>query len=373
MSCLKLSYNEKDECLEQLVIFYGGAYEKSATAVKFCTNYYPFGLQHSTSWTRISDLKNNFLYNAGAELNEQTKNYEMFYRHYDPALGRMNGIDPVAAKYSSLTPYNYSFNDPIAFNDPMGDDPNRERREFDGVNWEQWMGFFRDENPHHWHRGYFTEGGGFSVIENKVLTYDPAARISQGIFGAFNTWVNHASTLGNFNLSSYGDGVTNISGDGIRTFTPESSIRVVQYETTTDWTQNGVDIGSTTSISYGLERPVQNRSFVSQDYNHFENGTMFNNVEHGLNTLWNASFRDGRVYKENMGYFTPDGLLILPNKENTTNSSRHILETKSKDGNQYVLWSGNYIQILGVIHTHPNINGKQDHTPGSDFPWVYAV
>ena len=153
MSCLKLSYNEKDECLEQLVIFYGGAYEKSATAVKFCTNYYPFGLQHSTSWTRISDLKNNFLYNAGAELNEQTQNYEMFYRHYDPALGRMNGIDPVAAKYSSLTPYNYSFNDPIAFNDPMGDDPNRERREFIGNNWEMQEGYFRDENPHHWHRG----------------------------------------------------------------------------------------------------------------------------------------------------------------------------------------------------------------------------
>ena len=217
MSCLKLSYNEKDECLEQLVIFYGGAYEKSATAVKFCTNYYPFGLQHSTSWTRISDLKNNFLYNAGAELNEQTKNYEMFYRHYDPALGRMNGIDPVAAKYSSLTPYNYSFNDPITFNDPMGDDPNRERREFDGENWEQWMGFFRDENPHHWHRGYFTEGGGFSVIENKVLTYDPAARISQGIFGAFNNFASGGLSIqiGNLNLNwnSLGNGVHNFGFD----------------------------------------------------------------------------------------------------------------------------------------------------------------
>ena len=33
------------------------------------TNYYPFGLQHSTSWTRISALKTNFINNAGAELN----------------------------------------------------------------------------------------------------------------------------------------------------------------------------------------------------------------------------------------------------------------------------------------------------------------
>ncbi len=71
----------------------------------------------------FSDLKNNFLYNAGSELNEKTKNYEMFYRDYDAALGRMTAIDPMAIKYSSLTPYNYSFNDPIAFNDPLGDDP----------------------------------------------------------------------------------------------------------------------------------------------------------------------------------------------------------------------------------------------------------
>ncbi len=54
----------------------------------------------------------------------------------------MEAIDPVATNYSSLTPYNYSFNDPITFNDPMGNDPNRERagysttqREFIGNNW----------------------------------------------------------------------------------------------------------------------------------------------------------------------------------------------------------------------------------------------
>jgi hypothetical protein len=35
----------------------------------------------------------------------------------------MNGVDPVASKYSSVTPYNYSFNDPVALNDPSGADP----------------------------------------------------------------------------------------------------------------------------------------------------------------------------------------------------------------------------------------------------------
>ncbi len=45
------------------------------------------------------------------------------YRNYDPILGRMNGVDPMASKYSSLTPYNYSFNNPVTFTDPNGADP----------------------------------------------------------------------------------------------------------------------------------------------------------------------------------------------------------------------------------------------------------
>jgi len=86
-------------------------------------NYYPFGLQHTSSWTRSTERKNNRLYNAGSELNEQTKNYETFYRDYDPAIGRFNQIDPLAGSFSNLTPYNYAFNDPVALNDPNGDCP----------------------------------------------------------------------------------------------------------------------------------------------------------------------------------------------------------------------------------------------------------
>jgi hypothetical protein len=35
----------------------------------------------------------------------------------------MNQVDPMAAKFASLTPYNYSFNDPVSFTDPSGMDP----------------------------------------------------------------------------------------------------------------------------------------------------------------------------------------------------------------------------------------------------------
>src|SRR5258708_8883273 len=35
----------------------------------------------------------------------------------------MNGVDPMASKYASYSPYNYSFNNPVGFNDPSGADP----------------------------------------------------------------------------------------------------------------------------------------------------------------------------------------------------------------------------------------------------------
>jgi RHS repeat-associated protein len=86
------------------------------------TNYYPFGLQTADSWTRIDAKPNQYLYNAGSELNNLTGTYETFFRGYDPSIGRMSGVDIMADKYSSLSPYNYAFNDPVFFNDPSGAD-----------------------------------------------------------------------------------------------------------------------------------------------------------------------------------------------------------------------------------------------------------
>ena len=85
--------------------------------------YYPYGLQTATSWTRENATGNNFLGNGGTELNTTTSLYDLEYRNYDPALARMHQVDPMADKYASYTPYNYSFNAPSNFNDVNGADP----------------------------------------------------------------------------------------------------------------------------------------------------------------------------------------------------------------------------------------------------------
>jgi RHS repeat-associated protein len=84
--------------------------------------YYPFGMQTANSWTRESVTGNNYLANGGTELNATTQLYDLHYRNYDAALGRMFQLDPMASKYGSLTPYNYSLNNPTNLNDPLGDD-----------------------------------------------------------------------------------------------------------------------------------------------------------------------------------------------------------------------------------------------------------
>ncbi|MCZ8215759.1 MAG: hypothetical protein O9262_05930, partial [Cyclobacteriaceae bacterium] len=93
--------------------------------------YYPFGMQTANSWTRENTTGNSFLYNEGSELNSTSGYYDLPYRTYDPVLGRMNGVDPLTSKYASLTPYNYSFNDPVYWNDPSGATPEYSQHMYD--------------------------------------------------------------------------------------------------------------------------------------------------------------------------------------------------------------------------------------------------
>jgi RHS repeat-associated protein len=48
--------------------------------------------------------------------------YSYDARMYDPRLGKWLSLDPLATKYAGISPYNFSFNNPIIFNDPDGKD-----------------------------------------------------------------------------------------------------------------------------------------------------------------------------------------------------------------------------------------------------------
>lgn len=119
--------------------------------------YYPFGMEALT-WTREGARINPHRFNEGNELITSLDIYETILRGYDPAIGRFNAIDVAAGKYAGWTPYQYGFNNPVYWNDPLGNDPpcrqcpTDENNPPDDPTWRQ------SQDAHDWNNG-FVDGG----------------------------------------------------------------------------------------------------------------------------------------------------------------------------------------------------------------------
>ena len=88
-------------------------------------HYYSFGLNYEGNWLMNDPIKDNMYQYNGKELNtDHALNLSDYgARWYDPCLGRWGGVDPLAEKMPSWSPYNYTFNYPIRLTDPDGQEP----------------------------------------------------------------------------------------------------------------------------------------------------------------------------------------------------------------------------------------------------------
>jgi RHS repeat-associated protein len=88
--------------------------------------YYPFGLTFN-SYKSESSVKNKYLYNGGAERQENLDlGFDITkHRTYEPTLGRWLQNDPLAdlPEQLAFSPYQYAWDNPIRYNDPNGDCP----------------------------------------------------------------------------------------------------------------------------------------------------------------------------------------------------------------------------------------------------------
>ncbi|MDY4704816.1 MAG: RHS repeat-associated core domain-containing protein [Prevotella sp.] len=90
-------------------------------SVEQVTDYYPFGLPMS-DLSRNSGLQ-RFKYN-GKEFDEMhgLNTYDYGARQYNPVLARWDRMDPLAEKCYNFSGYCYTFDNPIGFIDPSGED-----------------------------------------------------------------------------------------------------------------------------------------------------------------------------------------------------------------------------------------------------------
>lgn len=113
LGSVRLSYSDLD---------LNGAIDPS-TEILQEFNYYPGGLIQKGYNNTVQGTENKHKTYQGQELEEELdKNtYAFQWRDYDPAIGRFNKIDRFAEKYYDQSPYSFTKNNPIRFNEIAGD------------------------------------------------------------------------------------------------------------------------------------------------------------------------------------------------------------------------------------------------------------
>lgn len=84
-------------------------------------NYYPFGLEHKGYNNVVNGTEHQYKYNGKEHQEELGLDwYDYGARNYDASLGRWFGVDGLAEKYLSNSPYHYANNNPVSNYDVDG-------------------------------------------------------------------------------------------------------------------------------------------------------------------------------------------------------------------------------------------------------------
>lgn len=168
--------------------------------------FYPFGLEMAAIGSQAaSGQSNSFKFNAGTELETafDVDYYETAFRKYDAAIGRFNGIDILSEQSFSITPYQFGYNNPLAYNDPTGALTSGEFNNIINALWGS-------SNGGHWS----ANGGGSGQVDygggsiSLFGSSDEAFGFGAAYMSQNNMWGGGSGWAGSFNeaLSRYSSG-----------------------------------------------------------------------------------------------------------------------------------------------------------------------
>lgn len=363
--------------------------EKSGSQ-KNCYNYYPFGMQTANSWTRENNLGNNFLANSGTELNPTSNLYDLDYRNYDPVLGRMNGVDPLATSFASITPYNYSFNDPVTFTDPSGAKPD----DFSNPDFDQFGGCLTC---------YYNNGGDFGSSNLHVMdpmgggvysTWNPGSAGGYGVAMGFQGGHGLGGIIGSYNPDYRGPVYVNAPGSGGRWISPsiarwaygqfsgptdgdiQNLFSAMGFDASASVDKNGTAYviyveGSKYSTQRGKIRMQEHwvtmidagGDAIGRDFYAY----FFDQESEAYQYMWDKSVdQQGRAVMEHAAFMTPNGILVLPTAGYNENGEfRHNgprvsynnlipLRENRQTGEISIQFKEGWTSVQKQIHTHPN-------------------
>jgi RHS repeat-associated protein len=294
--------------------------------------YYPFGLQASTSWTRENN-KNDYLYNESSQLNTTSGWYDLPFRNYDAALGRFMQVDPLAALDNSTSPFAYGGNNPVVFNDPSG-----------------LLKATSGQLARFINRALSGNGGRWSDSDERPTYYGSDAEgFSAGVayMDQYAMWGGGGRAFANsFEYASLSYGLLSSS--------PTSMMASLT-------TGPGNSISQLTSIigdPFGTDMLAQQGAFLVTD------------PAKAYEYMWNNSFRDGKAWRENLGFLVEGGVIVLPTEgpryqqlvkmkdsfygtNNSQMSRSDYIPYTYRNGTRYVYLDGKEYKVLAGVHTHP--------------------
>ena len=97
-----------------------GVYQNAT--IQYMADYYAFG-KKVREYINPGTVTEKYQYTGKERDIESGYDYFMA-RNYHSEIGRFMSVDPLAGKYPSWSPYNYTMNNPIMFIDPDGMEPN---------------------------------------------------------------------------------------------------------------------------------------------------------------------------------------------------------------------------------------------------------